>query len=49
VTSEDGTTAELRPGVWFVARAGWRGRWHVRETVRKLYVIWRVEPGAGTG
>jgi uncharacterized protein len=42
VSSEDGATVELRPGVSFIARAGWRGRWVVRETVRKLYVIWRV-------
>jgi uncharacterized protein len=42
VTSEDGATVELRPGVSFVARAGWRGRWDVRETVRKIYVIWTV-------
>lgn len=40
VTSEDGTTIELRPGVSFVTPDGWRGRWHVRERVRKLYVIW---------
>lgn len=37
------TTIELRPGVSFVARPGWRGEWHVRETVRKIYVIWRVD------
>lgn len=42
VTSEDGATVELRPGVSFVARAGWRGRWHVRETVRKVYVLWNA-------
>jgi len=42
VTSDDGSTVELRPGVWFVARAGWRGTWEVRQTVRKLYVIWRA-------
>lgn len=42
VTSEDGTTVELRPGISFVARPGWRGRWNVRETVRKIYVIWTV-------
>lgn len=42
VTSDDGATVELRPGVSFVARAGWRGHWHVRETVRKIYVIWKV-------
>ncbi len=27
VTSEDGSSVELRPGVWFVAREGWRGTW----------------------
>ncbi len=42
VSSEDGSTVELRPGVTFVARAGWRGSWDVRETVRKIYVIWRT-------
>jgi uncharacterized cupin superfamily protein len=42
VTSEDGATVELRPGTTFVAREGWRGRWEVRKTVRKLYVIWNV-------
>ena len=40
VTSDDGTTVELRPGVAFVARAGWRGRWEVRQALRKIYVIW---------
>jgi hypothetical protein len=35
VTSDDGTTVELRPGATFVARAGWRGHWKVRQTVRK--------------
>jgi uncharacterized cupin superfamily protein len=42
VTSADGATLELRPGVSFVARPGWRGTWHVRETIRKIYVIWRM-------
>lgn len=42
VTSDDGTSIELRPGVSFVARAGWRGEWDVRETVRKIYVIWKT-------
>ena len=27
---------DLRPGVSFVARPGWRGEWHVREAVRKI-------------
>ena len=42
VTSDDGTTVELRPGVTFVARPGWRGHWDVRTTVRKIYVIWKT-------
>lgn len=42
VTSEDGATAELHAGVSFVARAGWRGHWEVRETLRKIYVIWKM-------
>jgi uncharacterized cupin superfamily protein len=42
VTSDDGTTVELRPGVSFVARPGWRGHWEVRKTVRKIYVIWKT-------
>lgn len=42
VTSEDDATVELGPGVAFVARAGWRGNWDVPETVRKIYVIWRM-------
>lgn len=40
VTSDDGSSVELRAGVSFVAREGWRGNWEVRETVRKVYVIW---------
>jgi uncharacterized protein len=43
-TSEGGATIELRPGVSFVAPSGWRGSWDVRETVRKIYVIWQVPP-----
>ena len=42
VTSDDGSTVELRPGVTFVARPGWHGTWEVRETVRKIYVIWKM-------
>ena len=41
ITSDDGTTLELRPGVSFVTPDGWKGRWRVRESVRKLYVIWK--------
>jgi uncharacterized protein len=42
LTSADGATVELRPGVSFVARPGWSGSWHVREPIRKIYVIWRT-------
>jgi uncharacterized cupin superfamily protein len=42
VTSADGEILELRAGVSFVARPGWRGSWRVRETIRKIYVIWRT-------
>ncbi len=40
VLSDDGSTLELRPGVKFIAPSGWRGRWVVTETIRKIYVIW---------
>ena len=40
VLSDDGSALELRPGVKFIARSGWRGRWVVTETIRKIYVIW---------
>ncbi len=40
VTGDDGVQVELRPGVTFLSRPGWRGEWEVRETVRKVYVIW---------
>ena len=47
VLSDDGTALELRPGVKFIARSGWRGRWVVTETIRKIYVIW-TEPQSDT-
>jgi uncharacterized cupin superfamily protein len=40
VTGDDGVRVELAPGVTFLARPGWRGEWDVRETVRKVYLIW---------
>ncbi|WP_426564339.1 cupin domain-containing protein [Angustibacter sp. McL0619] len=46
VLSNDGSTLELRPGVKFIAPSGWRGRWVVAETIRKIYVIW---PDRATG
>ena len=39
VLSDDGSTLDLRPGVKFIARSGWRGRWVVTETIRNIYVI----------
>ena len=47
VLSDDGSTLELRPGVKFIARSGWRGRWVVTETIRKIYVIW-ADPQSDT-
>jgi uncharacterized cupin superfamily protein len=42
VTSEGGTSVELRPGVSFMTQAGWRGAWSVRKTVRKIYIVWKT-------
>ncbi len=44
IMNADGTTLELHPGISFVALPGWRGRWQVHETLRKIYVIWRIPP-----
>jgi uncharacterized cupin superfamily protein len=41
ITAADGTVTEVRPGVALTVGSGWRGRWDVRETVRKTYVIVR--------
>src|SRR5207344_1056041 len=50
VLSDDGSILELRPGVKFIARPGWRGRWVVTETIRKIYVIWAgPQPGTVPG
>lgn len=38
---------EVAAGDLFVTPAGWRGTWQVHETVRKIYVIIPVAPGAG--
>ena len=47
VLSDDGSTLELRPGVKFIAPSGWRGRWVVTESIRKIYVIW-TDPQSDT-
>jgi uncharacterized cupin superfamily protein len=36
----DGTSVELRPGVTFVTPDGWSGSWEIRETVRKVFMVW---------
>ncbi|WP_433362671.1 cupin domain-containing protein [Streptosporangium sp. CA-115845] len=38
ITHEDGTSAEVGPGSTLVMPEGWRGEWHVHETLRKMYV-----------
>jgi hypothetical protein len=36
---EDGTAREIKPGAVIVVQDGWRGRWEIRETVRKTYTV----------
>jgi uncharacterized cupin superfamily protein len=36
---EDGTERAVRPGAVIVVTDGWRGRWVIRETVRKTYTV----------
>jgi uncharacterized protein len=40
ITDEDGAKHELGAGTMFILLDGWRGRWEVHETVRKVYAIW---------
>jgi uncharacterized cupin superfamily protein len=42
IVGEDGSVFEVRPGSLIVTPDGWRGRWEIRETVRKIYTIWQV-------
>ena len=44
ITSSDGSVHQIRPGVVLVAPDGWSGIWEIRETVRKVYTIWK-SPG----
>jgi uncharacterized protein len=39
VVGEDGVRAEIGPGSLLVLPRGWRGTWHVTETIRKTYVF----------
>ena len=41
IIAADGEVHHVRPGVALTVPSGWRGRWQVRETVRKTYVIVR--------
>jgi uncharacterized cupin superfamily protein len=41
---DDGTAVELVPGATAVTPDGWSGRWEIRLTVRKLYVVWKRAP-----
>jgi uncharacterized protein len=47
ITSADGTVYEIRPGAVIVAPDGRSGVWDIRETARKVYVIWNA--GADDG
>ena len=39
ITGDDGVSFEIRQGTALFLPDGWTGRWAVRETVRKTYVI----------
>jgi len=41
VTGGDGSVYQVRPGRTLTVPAGWSGRWEVRSTVRKTYVLVR--------
>jgi uncharacterized cupin superfamily protein len=38
VVGEDGVRADICPGSLLVLPRGWRGTWHVTETIRKTYI-----------
>jgi uncharacterized protein len=42
IIGEDGTTYEVGPGRLIVLPDGWKGRWEIRQTVRKIYTIWQT-------
>ncbi len=43
IVGDDGALHEVGPGSLLVTPDGWRGTWHVRQTVRKTYVIWKTD------
>jgi uncharacterized cupin superfamily protein len=44
IIDDDNTVHEIRPGTVLVVPDGWRGVWHIRETVRKVYTLWSTAP-----
>ena len=42
IIGDDGTEYEIAPGVLIVTPDGWKGRWDIRQTVRKVYTIWHT-------
>lgn len=42
LTASDGTAHPFADGTVLLTPDGWTGEWEVRETVRKLYVIWKT-------
>jgi uncharacterized cupin superfamily protein len=44
VDERDGTRHEIGPGSVLFVPDGWRGRWEIRETVRKTYAIVTTPP-----
>jgi uncharacterized cupin superfamily protein len=42
IVGDDGTEHEIAPGVLIVTPDGWKGRWKIRKTVRKVYTIWHT-------
>ena len=46
IDERDGTRHWIGPGAVLFVPDGWRGRWEIRETVRKTYVIARTHARA---
>jgi hypothetical protein len=39
---DDGTSVRLGPGASIVTPDGFTGRWEIRETIRKVYTVWKT-------
>jgi uncharacterized cupin superfamily protein len=48
VTDAGGREHLLRPGCVLMEPDGWAGEWHIRETIRKFYVITRTTETAAS-